>query len=166
MTVARALRRASTTAAWLVVLDSDGVPLSAVRPNDLADAPADTVLAALVPGLPPAVTAAVSIRIIDLLASRLLDEFEPGSVVIATDGGRVVGVWAGADLMATVATGVTRTHWDAELPGEIAIPLLTRTCRYTQEGTDCTGVLRFPERPRLPPPCPNPESLPAHDFVW
>ena len=163
-TVAQALRR--TEGNWLVVLDSDGVPLSTVAPDDLARATGDATLAALVPGLPPVLTAAVSIRITDLLASPLLDEFEPGSAVIATDGDRVVGVWAGPDLMAAVATGTPRAYWEAELPGEITIPLLTRACRYTQEGTDCTGVLRFPERPRQPPPCPNPGALSAHDFVW
>ncbi|MEU1406596.1 hypothetical protein ABZ471_30270 [Streptomyces sp. NPDC005728] len=176
-TVTEALRRAGDPAGaadtapadgerWLVVLDGDGVPLSAVSCAALADAPAEADLAAVVPGLPPVITASVDTRIADLLASRLLDEFEPGSAVIATDGGRIAGVWAGPDLMALAATGVRRTHWDAELPGEITIPMLTRTCCYVEGDTVCTGVLRFPERPHRPPACPNPVPLAAHAFVW
>jgi sulfur carrier protein ThiS len=168
-TVTEALRRVGIHPSgerWLIVLDGDGVPLSAVRPDALADTPADTTLGSVVPRLPPVVTVAVGIRIADLLASGLLDEFEPGSAVIATNGDGVVGVWAGPDLMATVAAGTPRSHWDAELPGEITIPLLTRTCRYTESDTGCTGVLRFPERPGRPPACPNPASLTAHAFVW
>ncbi|MGX1130554.1 hypothetical protein RKD49_002744 [Streptomyces glaucescens] len=168
-TVTEALRRVGVhpcAARWLIVLDGDGVPLSAVRPDALTDAPAEATLASAVPGLPPVVTAAVGIRIADLLASGLLDEFEPGSAVIATNADGVVGVWAGPDLMATVAMGAPRSHWDAELPGEITIPLLTRTCRHTEGSTDCTAVLRFPERPSRPPDCPNPASLTPHAFVW
>ncbi|WP_405812612.1 MULTISPECIES: hypothetical protein [unclassified Streptomyces] len=163
-TVGEGIRRGGQR--WLVVLDDDRAPLSAVHPRSLADEPAGSALAAVVPRLPPVVIAATSTRITDLLASWLFDEFEPGSVVIAVEEERAVGVWAGPDLMATVAAGSPRAYWEAELPGEITIPLLTRTCCYVQGDTACTGVLRFPERPRQPPACPNPVPLASHPFVW
>lgn len=163
-TVGEALARAEQR--WLVIAGSNGSPISAVHSRSLGNEPTERLLVTLVPRLPPVVIASGSTPVTVLLASWVIDELEPGSVIIVMDGDRVAGIWAGPDMLAMMALGTRRAFWDSELAGEIRIPLLTRACRHREGDTACTAVLQFPERPRQLAECPNPAQLAAHDFAW
>lgn len=163
-TVGEALAQAEQR--WLVILGADGAPVTAVHPDSLGGEPAECPLADVVSRLPPVVIASRSMPMTTLLASWVIDELEPGSVIVVMDGDQVAGIWAGPDMLAMMALGRSRSFWDSELPGEIKIPLLTRACRYREGDTACTAVLQFPERPRQLVECPNPALLAAHEFAW
>ncbi|MFI5897501.1 hypothetical protein ACIA5D_46160 [Actinoplanes sp. NPDC051513] len=164
-TVHDAVGRAGT--GWVVITDGTGSPLAAAAPGAFAGQPADRPLAESIHELPPTVIVPSGTRMRDLLRSWVIDEIEPDSGFVVVAGGEVVGVWAGADMRHTVAvSGERGAFTDAELPGEIKIPLLTHVCGYVEGGARCSSIQLFPEPPAQPVRCANPAGLSPHAFAW
>jgi len=136
---------------WTVVVDEHGEPAAVLTPSDDADAPPEVGMV-LAGGETP--------------IAAVLPALEPDDVVVLTDAGTVVGVWAGEDLVDAVMLGTPRFTTDVRLPGEVRIPEVRRRCRYADEGTTCQNVLSVPEKPEVMPECGNPHQLTAHRFVW
>jgi hypothetical protein len=134
-----------------VVVDERGEPVAVLAPADEADAPPEVGMV-LADGRTP--------------VAAVLPALEPDDVVVLTDAGTVVGVWAGEDLADAVMLGPPRFTTDVRLPGEIRIPEVRRRCRYAEAGTTCHSVLSVPEKPEVMPECGNPRQLTAHRFAW
>ena len=151
---------------WVVVTQPGGTAISAADPASLGRFAAGRTIGSVLADLPPVVVAAAETPVGYLVHSWMADEIEPGSAVVVVSHGRVCGVWAGVDMLRTVAFASTRSLWDPQLPGEIQIPLLTRSCRYSAGDATCTAVAQFAERPDPAPPCVNPIPLTPHHFEW
>lgn len=163
-TVGEATERAQGR--WIVVTQPDGTAISAADPASLGRFAAGRTIGSVLADLPPAVIAAAETPVGYLKHSWVADEIESESAVVAVSHGRVSGVWAGKDMLHTVAFAASRSLWDPQLPGEIQIPLLTRRCRYSADQVTCTAVTQFAERPDPTPPCVNPIPLTPHHFEW
>lgn len=50
--------------------------------------------------------------------------------------------------------------------GVIVVPLISRSCGFTEGGVACATTMSFPARPHTMPDCPNGRGLTAHQFVW
>jgi hypothetical protein len=153
---------------WIVVVDAAGTPQAAAGPGTLDHHAADRPLATVVRDLPAAIVADAATPLRKVLAPWMLDELDTTSAVIVVADGAVQGVWAGEDLFQAVldAERPRSTFGDAELPGEITIPMLLKACTFQENTTPCTAVRRFPERPSAMPPCDNPSGLTQHQFRW
>jgi hypothetical protein len=141
---------------WVVLLD-DGRPVSAVAPG--------TTLGAGTP-VPPIVVASAELDLNTALSSDAFAEVADASAVVLVDGGAVTGVWSGPSLAAAVMQGPVRTSTGPVLPGAPAIPLIVRSCTFTENGTVCATSSSFVSKPFPMPACPNAKHLSAHDFNW
>jgi hypothetical protein len=141
---------------WTVLLDGNR-PVSAIGPA--------TALTAEMP-LPAIIVAAADLDLDAALASDAFAEVAEVSAVVLVDDGGVAGVWSGASLANAVMQGPARAVRGAVLPGAPAIPLIIRTCTFTENGTSCATSSAFASKPFPMPPCPNAQQLSAHDFHW
>jgi hypothetical protein len=165
-TVAQAL--AQTEGRWIVAVDAAGTALGAVSRATLDHQHADRSVTAVIRDMPPAVIADAAVPLRAFLASWMIDEIDTGSAVIVIVDGGAYQVWAGPDLNRTIALAVSggATFSDTELPGDIAIPLLSKACQFRDGQTACPAMRLFPERPTSMPACDNPAGLTAHRFRW
>jgi hypothetical protein len=46
------------------------------------------------------------------------------------------------------------------------VPMIVRTCGFTEDSVVCDTPFSFPSRPTPMPDCPNVQNLTAHQFVW
>lgn len=139
--------------AWTVVVDAGGEPVTALPPGT-----ADEV--------GHVVVADADLPLDRALNSPAFQEIEPDSPVVLTSAGKVVGVWAGVDLVDTLMRGGSRWLSDNQLPGQIGIPEIRRRCRYVEDSVACRSLLSVPEKPEVMPPCPNERMFSAHTFAW
>jgi hypothetical protein len=141
---------------WVVLL-KDGRPVSAVAPG-----------AALGAGspVPPIVVAPDDLDLNTALSSDAFAEVSDASAVVLVDGAAVTGVWSGPSLAAAVMQGPVRTYSGPVLPGAPAIPLIVRSCTFTENGIVCATSSSFASKPFPMPACPNVKHLSAHDFDW
>jgi hypothetical protein len=138
--------------AWTVLVDAGGWPVAALPPGGA------TPVAEIV-------VAEADLPVAEALRAPALEDLAAECPVVCVSGGRVVGVWAGDDLLDALMRGPTRSV-GSDLPGEIRIPLVSRRCRFTEDAARCLSPLTVPEKPETMPPCRNTAGLAAHAFVW
>ena len=145
---------------WVVLVDDDGKPVSALAPG--------TSLAR--DALPPVIIVAGA----DLgqgvaYSSAAFKEFREASALVLTeggDGGEIAGVVSGPALARAVLRGAMRGGSGPVLPGPPAIPWISRSCRHAEGGVSCATMMSFPARPAVMPSCDNQQGLAAHQFHW
>lgn len=80
-----------------------------------------------------------------------------------------------SDLMAPLAaqpdldpyvSSLRSTRTPDALPGIPVVPLLNRSCGFTEGNVACATLLSFRARPYPMPACPNDRGLTAHQFAW
>jgi hypothetical protein len=141
---------------WVVLLDGDR-PVSAIAPGTALDAGTP---------VPAVIVAPADLDLNAALSSDAFADAADVSAVVVVDGGTIVGVWGGQSLANTVMQGPTRGIAETVLPGAPAIPLIVRSCTFTENGTVCATSLSFPSKPFPMPACPNARHLSAHGFHW
>jgi hypothetical protein len=141
---------------WVVLLD-DGRPVSAIAPG--------TALGTGSP-VPAIIVAPADLDLNAALASEAFAEAADVSAVVLVDDQGIVGVWSGQALANAVMRGPTRGIPGSVLPGAPTIPLIIRSCTFTENGTVCATPASFTSKPYPMPACPNARHLPAHDFRW
>ena len=141
---------------WIVLVD-DNRPVSAIAPATRLD-PARPV--------PAIIVAPADLDVDAALASEAFAEAADVSAVVLVDAGTVVGVWGGPSLANAVVKGPARGVPGSVLPGAPAIPVIVRSCTFTEGGTLCASPSSFPGKPSPMPACPNARHLSAHDFHW
>jgi len=141
---------------WIVLVDGNR-PVSAIAPATRLD-PADPV--------PAVIVASAELDLGDALASDAFAEAADVSAVVLVDGDAVVGVWSGPSLANAVMQGPAREAHASVLPGAPTIPLIVRSCAFTEGGTMCATSERFARKPFPMPSCPNARHLSPHDFHW
>ncbi|WP_204029417.1 hypothetical protein [Sinosporangium siamense] len=100
------------------------------------------------------------------MRSAAVKGLDPRSPVIVIADRQVIGVWAGPDLAAAILDGGRRLLSDLLLPGEIAIPEISRICQYTEDDHACGQVTTFHVKPFQMPQCTNSRALADHTFEW
>jgi hypothetical protein len=141
---------------WIVLMDGNR-PVRAIAPATRLDPAAPA---------PAIIVAPADLDLNDALASGAFAEAADVSAVVLVDGEAVVGVWGGPGLANAVTQGPTRDIFESVLPGAPAIPLIVRSCRFTEGGTICATPSSFTSKPFPMPACPNARQLSAHDFHW
>ncbi len=142
---------------WLVLLDREGRPVSALEPGaalDVSTPPPPIIVAPPDLGLNTALTSAAFAQAGDVTAVVLVEEQE------------VVGVWGGPSLATVLKQGPRVTRGGSALPGLPQIPLIVRSCIYLERGTLCATVSSFVKKPFPMPSCANQRHLSAHLFGW
>jgi len=139
---------------WIVLVD-DNRPVSAIAPATRLD-PAR-------PG-PAIIVAPADLDVDAALASEAFAEAADVSAVVLVDGGTVAGVWGGPSLANAAAQRPARGAPGSVLPGTPTIPVIVRSCTFTDGGTICATASSFPGKPFPMPACPNARHLSAHDF--
>jgi hypothetical protein len=148
---------------WAVLVGTEG-PVTALPPGGglAPDARPPEILIA-VAGLDQA-TAFASPAFDELAEVGALVLIEAGS---ASDAGpAIAGVVSGQTLFAAVFRRVDRGVSEAVLPGTPLIPLISRSCGFSESGVGCVTPMSFSHRPSPMPPCPNGRQLSGHAFVW
>ena len=140
---------------WIVLVDGDR-PISAIAPAARLDPAAP---------MPAIIVAPADLDLNAALSSDAFAEAADVSAVVLVDGDAVVGVWSGSSLANAVMRGPTRGVGSV-LPGTPAIPLIVRSCGFTESGTICATSASFASKPFPMPACPNARHLSAHDFHW
>jgi len=141
---------------WIVLVDGNR-PVSAIAPATRLD-PAGPA--------PAIIVAPADLDLNDALASEAFAEAANVSAVVLVDAGTVVGAWGGPSLANAVAQGPAREVPGSVLPGTPAIPVIVRSCTFTEGGTICATSSSFPGKPFPMPACPNARHLSALDFHW
>jgi len=141
---------------WIVLLDGNR-PVTAIAP--------DTTLDATTPA-PAIIVAPANLDLNIALSSDAFAEAFDVNAVVLVDGDAVVGVWSGPSLANAMMQGPTRGVFETVLPGAPAIPLIIRSCTFTENGTTCATSSSFTSKPFPMPACPNARHLSAHDFGW
>lgn len=146
---------------WAVIVDEAGRPTGAVLPVTLSEYSHEHPLTSILSDLPPTVIAPAEAPVVRLASSWAIEELEPDSPVIVAyrDHLRVLSGPALHRALASLAG-------PAQLPGDIDIEDLAKTCQYREDGSACTHREHFVARPIEMPECPNPEGLRDHDFTW
>jgi hypothetical protein len=124
--------------------------------------------------LPGVLVAAADMDLADALDSEAFEQFADATALVLTEPDedragelRVVGVVSGDLVTRMMLRGATRGIFGGSvLPGPPAIPLIVRSCGYTEAGATCATSLPFPTRPAALPTCPNHQGLSAHQFDW
>jgi hypothetical protein len=150
---------------WAVLV-SDGAPVSAIAPGESVAAGARP------PGI---LIAEAGTPRGEAFRSAAFAAFFEGdaevSALVLIQGpagaySQVAGV-AGADaLVQAMLSGATKGFSDTTLPGTPDIPLICRSCGFTNGGVMCATTMRFASRPFGMPPCDNKSGLTPHDFTW
>jgi len=140
---------------WIVLVDGNR-PVSAIAPATRLD-PAGPV--------PAIIVAPADLDLDAVLASDAFAEAADVSAVVLVDAGTIVGVWGGPSLANAVAQRPARVPGSVR-PGTSAIPVIVRSCTFTEGGTICASSSSFPSKPFPMPACPNARHLSAHDFNW
>jgi hypothetical protein len=141
---------------WIVLLN-DNRPVSAIAPA--------TALDPRLP-LPAIIVAPADLELDTALSSDAFAEVADVSAVVLVDDEAIVGVWSGPSLANAIMQGPTRTVTGSVLPGAPMIPLIVRSCTFTENGTICATSSSFASKPFPMPACPNAKHLSAHDFHW
>ena len=141
---------------WIVLVDGNH-PVSAIAPATRLD-PAGPV--------PAIIVAPADLDVDAVLASEAFAEAADVSAVVLVDGGTVVGVWGGPSLANAVVRGPARGVPRSVLPETPTIPVIVRSCTFTEGGAICASSSSFPGKPFPMPACPNARHLSAHDFTW
>jgi hypothetical protein len=142
---------------WLVLLDREGRPVSALDPGaelDVSTPPPPIIVAPAGLGLNAALT-----------STAFAQAGNVNAVVLVEDQG-IVGVWGGQSLATVLKQGPRVTRGGSELPGLPQIPLIVRSCVFLERGTLCATVSSFVKKPFPMPGCPNQHHLSAHLFGW
>ena len=84
----------------------------------------------------------------------------PSTPVVVISQRSIVGVWSGPSLARAIMQGPSRSYTGTQLPGTIHVPVIKRSCTYTDGGTVCDTPSAFPTRPMTMPPCVNLKQLP------
>lgn len=151
---------------WVVLVGADG-PVTAVAPGTtLAEA-------ARPPGI--LVAAADLDQAVAFGSAAFREITEVDALVLTRPGGSagdgsptadvVAGVVGGATLTRALLRGPVRGDVTV-LPGVPSVPLISRSCGYTERRGPCATVMSFPRRPATMPQCPNGRGLAAHSFIW
>ena len=155
---------AASAAAYAVIVDATKSPLAAVSQRTLATLEPTATLLSAARLAPAVVIADAAISVDALLDSPAFRPVAP-EVVVALDGERVMGVWAGAALSTEALSHTSRFSGDWSLPGHIRVPKLVLICRKVAFGRRCSASLELPELPQQLPPCPDPDNLGPHLFT-
>jgi hypothetical protein len=147
--------------AWVVLVNDTG-PVTAVAPGStLAEA-----------SRPPGIlVAAADLDQGAAFGSAAFQEFMAVDALVliepsAVHGGRsdVAGVVSDVTLTRAMLRGGARGG--PVLPGVPLVPLISRSCGYTEGRAACATLVSFERRPSPMPPCPNDHHLTAHAFTW
>ena len=141
---------------WIVLLDGNR-PVSAIAPATALDAASPA---------PAIIVAPADLDLDAALASDAFAEAADVSAVVLVDDEDIVGVWSGSSLANAVMRGPTRGIIGSVLPGAPTIPLIVRSCTFTENGAICATSSSFASKPFPMPACPNARHLSAHDFHW
>ena len=155
--------RAATAYLWVVLVDSNGGPVSALAPGTvlagdgwlpgilLADADMEQATAFETDafGELADVTALVLTR----------PSSQPGRPGIAT-------LVSGETLTRAVRRGPVRGTLQSQLTGAPSIALIRKSCRFTAGNLTCATTMPFQARPYPMPDCRNDRGLASHPFVW
>jgi hypothetical protein len=141
---------------WIVLVDGNR-PVSAIAPASRLDPAAPT---------PAIIVAPADLDLDAALASDAFAEAADVSAVVLVDDEAIVGVWGGPSLANAVMQGPTRGTIGSVLPGAPTVPLIVRTCAFTENGTICATSASFTSKPFPMPSCPNARHLSPHDFHW
>jgi hypothetical protein len=142
---------------WLVLLDRDGRPVSAIEPGAELDVSTPP---------PPIIVAPAGLGLNTALTSAAFTQARDVNAVVLVEEQGVVGVWGGRSLATVLTQGPRATRGGSELPGVPQIPLIVRSCVYLERGTLCATVSSFVKKPLPMPSCPNQHHLSAHLFGW
>ena len=156
VTAASSERPVEATDRWVVLVDR-GAPVSAIAPG--------TMLAAGVRS-PAIIVAAATLDLSVALTSAAFAEVADVSAVVLTDETGIAGVWPGPALARTQSQVQSRGFLGPVLPGPPTIPLISRSCGFTDQGTLCGTVCSFASKPYPMPSCRNDGGLGAHLFHW
>jgi hypothetical protein len=137
---------------WIVLLQ-DNRPVGAIAPATATPEPAIIV-------------AAADLDLDAALASDAFTDAADVGAVVIVEGQAIIGVWSGPSLANAMMRGPTRGITRSVLPGAPTIPLIVRSCTFTENGIMCVTVLSFASKPFPMPACPNARHLSAHDFNW
>jgi hypothetical protein len=155
--------RAAPTDHWLVLVDSNGGPVSALAPGTaLADGGR----------LPGILFADADMEQAGAFESDAFGELTDVSALVLTgpspQPGRpgIAGVVSGEMLTRAVRRGAVRGTLESLLPGVPSIPLISRSCGFTAGDATCATTMPFPARPYPMPDCHNDRGLAPHQFVW
>jgi hypothetical protein len=154
---------AALTDRWMVLVDSDGGPVSALAPG-----------AALADGgwLPGILFADADMEQVAAFESDAFRELTDVSALVLVEPspqpGRpgIAGVVSGEMLTRAVRRGAVRGALESLLTGAPSIPLISRSCRFTAGGATCATTMPFPAPPYPMPDCRNNRGLAPHQFVW
>jgi len=143
---------------WLVLLDSDGRPVSALEPGAELDAATPP---------PPIIVASPGLAVNTALTSTAFAQADEVNAVVLVAEEGVVGVWGGPSLAMALKQGPHVTRGGPVLPGvPQQIPLMQRSCTYLEHGTLCGTQASFVKKPFPMPNCRNDHNLSAHPFGW
>jgi hypothetical protein len=140
---------------WIVLVDGNR-PVTAIAPATRLDPTAPT---------PAIIVAPADLDLNAALSSAAFTDAADVSAVVLVDGDAVVGVWGGPSLANAMMQGPTRGIGSV-LPGAPAIPLIVRSCTFTESGTICATSSSFTSKPFPMPACRNARQLSTHDFHW
>jgi hypothetical protein len=148
---------------WAVLIGESG-PLSALRPGRTL------AVGTRPPGI---LVAAAGLDQATAFSSAAFREPGEISALVLTDAGagpdgepRVTGLVSSEALTRALLRGPVRGITGPVLPGAAAIPLISRSCGFTERRSACATAVTFVFRPSPMPPCPNGHALTAHSFVW
>lgn len=143
---------------WVVLVDDDGRPISALAPG--------TMLAGDAP-LPAIIVAGAELGQGTAYSSAAFAESADASALVLTEGnGEIAGVISGPALTRAILRGAMRGGSGSVLPGPPAVPWISRSCGYAEAGASCATLMSFPARPTVMPSCGNQHALTAHQFHW
>lgn len=142
---------------WLVLLDRQGHPVSALEPGAVLDVSTPP---------PPIIVAPPDLGLNTARASAAFAQAGDVNAVVLVEEHEVVGVWSGPSLATVLKQGPPVTRGGSNLPGLPQIPLIMRSCTYLDRGTLCATGSSFVKKPFPMPSCPNQHHLSAHLFGW
>jgi hypothetical protein len=155
--------RAAPTDRWMVLVDSNGEPVSALAPG--------TAVADGGP-LPGILFADADMEQAAAFESDAFQELTDVSALVLTGPSpqpgqpSIAGLVSGEMLIRAVRRGAVRGPLESLLPGAPSIPLISRSCRFTAGDATCATTMPFPALPYPMPDCHNDHGLAPHQFVW
>lgn len=145
---------------WVVLVDGNGGPVSALAPGT-----------ALAGGgrLPEILLADADMEQATAFESDAFGELADVSALVLTGPfpqPGIAGVVSGETLTRAVQRGAVRSPLESQLVGTPAIPLINKSCKFAAGGVECATTMPFQAPPYPMPNCRNDHGLPPHQFVW
>lgn len=155
--------RAATAGRWVVLVDGDGGPVSALAPG--------TVLAGdgWLPGI---LLADADMEQATAFATDAFGDLADVTALVLTGPAPqpgqpdIAGLVSGETLTRAVRRGPVRGTLQSQLTGAPSIAEIRKSCRFTAGNLTCATTMPFQARPYPMPDCRNDRGLAPHPFVW